>query len=213
MPKNTTKAKAEKVDEIATSDTVATATTNKDISSENESLKKQMEEMKAQMEAMSKMLAEAKSAPVAEKSGVNKDRNITFVNLTNGTAVLRGNSFWKLEGRFASRTFLEREARIIVNNMPNMIRSGMVYITDAQFVEDNDLSEVYLNILSDKDLKELLSHDASYVVDVYKNVSEGQKNVIIDMIVDKVLAGEKVDNNVLVELGRLSGKDLINIEK
>ena len=169
--------------------------------------------MKAQMEAMSKMLAEAKSAPVAEKSGVNKDRNITFVNLTNGTAVLRGNSFWKLEGRFASRTFLEREARIIVNNMPNMIRSGMVYITDAQFVEDNDLSEVYLNILSDKDLKELLSHDASYVVDVYKNVSEGQKNVIIDMIVDKVLAGEKVDNNVLVELGRLSGKDLINIEK
>lgn len=213
MAKNTTKAKAEKVDEIATSDTVATATTNKDISSENESLKKQMEEMKAQMEAMSKMLAEAKSAPIAEKSGVNKDRNITFVNLTNGTAVLRGNSFWKLEGRFASRTFLEREARIIVNNMPNMIRSGMVYITDAQFVEDNDLSEVYLNILSDKDLKELLSHDASYVVDVYKNVSEGQKNIIIDMIVDKVLAGEKVDNNVLVELGRLSGKDLINIEK
>ena len=213
MAKNTTKAKAKKVDEITTSDTVATATTDKDISSENESLKKQMEEMKAQMEAMSKMLAEAKSAPVAEKSGVNKDRNITFVNLTNGTAVLRGNSFWKLEGRFASRTFLEREARIIVNNMPNMIRSGMVYITDAQFVEDNDLSEVYLNILSDKDLKELLDHDASYVVDVYKNVSEGQKNVIIDMIVDKVLAGEKVDNNVLVELGRLSGKDLINIEK
>ena len=213
MPKNTTKAKAEKVNEIATSDTVATATTDKDISSENEALKKQMEEMKAQMEAMSKMLAEAKSAPITEKSGVNKDRNITFVNLTNGTAVLRGNSFWKLEGRFASRTFLEREARIIVNNMPNMIRSGMVYITDAQFVEDNDLSEVYLNILSDKDLKELLSHDASYVVDVYKNVSEGQKNVIIDMIVDKVLAGEKVDNNVLVELGRLSGKDLINIEK
>lgn len=213
MAKNTTKAKAEKVDEIATSDTIATTTTDKDISSENESLKKQMEEMKAQMEAMSKMLAEAKSTPIAEKSGVNKDRNITFVNLTNGTAVLRGNSFWKLEGRFASRTFLEREARIIVNNMPNMIRSGMVYITDAQFVEDNDLSEVYLNILSDKDLKELLSHDASYVVDVYKNVSEGQKNIIIDMIVDKVLAGEKVDNNVLVELGRLSGKDLINIEK
>ena len=212
MAKNTTKAKAEKVDEIATSDTVATATTDKDISSENESLKKQMEEMKAQMEAMSKMLAEAKSAPVAEKSGVNKDRNITFVNLTNGTAILRGNSFWKLEGRFASRTFLEREARIIVNNMPNMIRSGMVYITDAQFVEDNDLSEVYLNILSDKDLKELLDHDASYVIDVYKNVSEGQKEVIINMIIDKKLAGEKVDNNVLVELGQLSGKDLINID-
>ena len=211
MPKNSNKVKTEKADEItAPKKDIA----NEVISAENESLKKQMEEMKAQMEAMSKMLAEAKSASVTvDKSGVNKDRNITFVNLTNGTAVLRGNSFWKLEGRFASRTFLEREARIIVNNMPNMIRSGMVYITDAQFVEDNDLSEVYLNILSDKDLKELLSHDASYVVDVYKNVSDGQKSVIVDMIIDKVLAGEKVDNNVLVELGQLSGKDLINIDK
>ena len=144
------------------------------------------------MEAMSKETAEANTTPVVEKSGVNKDRNITFVNLTNGTAVLRGNGVWKLEGRFASRTFLEREARIIVNNMPNMIRSGMVYITDAQFVEDNDLSEVYLHILSDKDMKELLNHDASYVIDVYKNVSEGQKEVIINMIIDKKLAGERL---------------------
>ena len=208
MAKNT-KAKTETTEKIAAPNTV---TTDKDISSENEALKKQMEEMKAQMEAMSKMLAEAKSTPVAEKSGVNKDRNITFVNLTNGTAVLRGNSFWKLEGRCASRTFLEREARIIVNNMPNIIRSGMVSITDAQFVEYNDLSAVYLNILSNKDLKELLDHDASYVIDVYKNVSEGQKEVIINMIIDKKLAGEKVDNNVLVELGQLSGKDLINID-
>ena len=32
------------------------------------------------------------------------------------------------------------------------------------------------------------------------------------MIIDKKLAGEKVDNNVLVELGQLSGKDLINID-
>ena len=60
MAKNT-KAKTETINETATSDTV---TTDKDISSENEALKKQMEEMKAQMEAISKMLAEAKSAPV-----------------------------------------------------------------------------------------------------------------------------------------------------
>ena len=93
MAKNT-KAKTETTEKIATPDTV---TTDKDISSENESLKKQMEEMRAQMEAMSKMLAEAKSTPVAEKSGVNKDRNITFVNLTNGTAVLRLGLSWSVK--------------------------------------------------------------------------------------------------------------------
>ena len=93
MAKNT-KTKTETTEQTATPDTV---TTDKDISSENEALKKQMEEMKAQMEAMSKMLAEAKSAPVVEKSGVNKDRNITFVNLTNGTAVLRPGLSWSVK--------------------------------------------------------------------------------------------------------------------
>lgn len=179
--------------------------------SENEMLKQQLAEMKAQMELMAQMVSQG-SQPT-EKSGVSKDRNITFVNLTNGTAVLKGTNVWKIEGRFASRTFLEREARIILNNMPNMIRSGMVYIADARFVEENDLAEVYATMLSDKDLKELLSHNASYVIDAYKTVSEGQQKVIIDMIVDEKLAGKQVDYNVLVELGKLCGKNLIDIEE
>lgn len=175
--------------------------------SENEVLKAQIAEMKAQMELMAQMMA-GKPEPVQSKN----DRMITFVNLTNGTAVLKGNQNWALEGRYASRAFLEREARIIVNNMPNMIRSGMVYIADSQFVQDNDLSDVYMNMLSDTDLKNLLAKDASYVIDMYKNVSDGQKQIIIDMILEKRRAGVKVDGNILTELGELCGKDLVHIE-
>lgn len=218
--KKTTAPKAEKKN-ISTKETIIETPTVVDEPSvsvmdetakENEALRKQMEDMKAQMELMAQMIAASKNAePV--KNTVAKDRNITFVNLTNGTAILKGNNIWKIEGRYATRTFLEREARIIVNNMPNMIRSGMVYIADAQFVEENDLADVYMNLLSDKELKELLSHDASYVIDAYKSVSEGQQKVIIDMIIDERLAGKKVDNNILVELGQLCGKDLINLEE
>lgn len=178
--------------------------------SENEALKAQIAEMKAQMELMAQMMAANKSnEPV--RSAQN-DRMITFVNLTNGTAILKGNQNWALEGQYASRSFLEREARIIVNNMPNMIRSGMVYIADSQFVQDNDLADVYMNMLSDTDLKNLLAKDASYVIDVYKNVSDGQKQIIIDMIFEKRRAGEKVDGNILTELSELCGKDLIHVE-
>ena len=137
---------------------------------------------------------------------------ITFVNLTNGTAVLRGNQNWALEGRYASRAFLEREARIIVNNMPNMIRSGMVYITDADFVQENDLADAYVNMLSDTDMKSLLAQDAKNVIDVYKNVSDNQKQIIIDMIIEQRKAGAKIDGNILTELGELCGKDLVHIE-
>ena len=180
------------------------------VNSENEALKDQIAEMKAQMELMAQMMA---NKPTEPANNAKKDRMITFVNLTNGTTILRGNQFWELEGRYASRSFLEREARIIVNNMPNMIRSGMVYIADSQFVQENDLSDVYMNMLSDTDMKNLLAKDASYVIDVYKNVSEGQKQIIIDMILEKRRAGEKVDGNILTELGELCGKDLIHVEE
>lgn len=190
-------------------ETVATEVTNNAVS-ENEALKAQIAEMKAQMELMAQMMANKSNEPV--RSAKN-DRMITFVNLTNGTAVLRGNQNWALEGRYASRAFLEREARIIVNNMPNMIRSGMVYITDADFVKENDLADAYVNMLSDTDMKSLLAQDAKNVIDVYKNVSDNQKQIIIDMIIEQRKAGAKIDGNILTELGELCGKDLVHIEE
>lgn len=177
--------------------------------SENEALKAQIAEMKAQMELMAQMMANKSNEPIRP---AKNDRMITFVNLTNGTAVLRGNQNWALEGRYASRAFLEREARIIVNNMPNMIRSGMVYITDADFVQENDLADAYVNMLSDTDMKSLLAQDAKNVIDVYKNVSDNQKQIIIDMIIEQRKAGAKIDGNILTELGELCGKDLVHIE-
>ena len=187
---------------------VATEATNNAVS-ENEALKAQIAEMKAQMELMAQMMANKSNEPIRPDKN---DRMITFVNLTNGTAVLRGNQNWALEGRYASRAFLEREARIIVNNMPNMIRSGMVYITDADFVKENDLADAYVNMLSDTDMKSLLEQDAKHVIDVYKNVSDNQKQIIIDMIIEQRKAGAKIDGNILTELGELCGKDLVHIE-
>lgn len=189
-------------------ETMTTEATN-DTVSENEVLKAQIAEMKAQMELMAQMMANKSNEPI---HSTKNDRMITFVNLTNGTAVLRGNQNWALEGRYASRAFLEREARIIVNNMPNMIRSGMVYITDADFVQENDLADAYVNMLSDTDMKSLLAQDAKNVIDVYKNVSDNQKQIIIDMIIEQRKAGAKIDGNILTELGELCGKDLVHIE-
>lgn len=200
MARTTTKSQKE--------ETVATEATNNAVS-ENEILKAQIVEMKAQMELMAQMMVNKSNEPVRP---AKNDRMITFVNLTNGTAVLKGNQNWVLEGRYASRTFLEREARIIVNNMPNMIRSGMVYITDADFVKENDLADAYVNMLSDTDMKSLLAQDAKNVIDVYKNVSDNQKQIIIDMIIEQRKAGAKIDGNILTELGELCGKDLVHIE-
>lgn len=217
-PKNgktqpTTKAKSVGVEEEVEletpteSDTV-TKNTTPIVDPEKEALEKQIEEMKAQMAFLMGQVSTQNTVDTVPK----KDRNIPIVNLTPGNFNLKGSQMWKLKGQFGQRVFLEREARIILNNMQNAIRSGMVYIADAQFIEENDLAETYQYLLSDTKLKNLLDNSPDYVIDIYRNASSSQQEIIIKMITEKKQNGEPVDGNVLVELGRLSGKDLVNIE-
>lgn len=180
------------------------------VEKENEDLKAQLAAMQAQMELLAKQVASPKEAPAQKKK---KEKTINFINMTRGSVVLRGTQYWTIDGQFNSRAFSEREARVIVNNMGKTIRSGLVYITNAEFVEESDLGEAYENILSNEQLQSLFNQNASYVIEAYKMVSEAQKKIIVDMIVEKKEQGLPIDANILVELGKLSGKDLISIEK
>lgn len=176
--------------------------------SKAQALEKELADLKAQMAIMAQMMGnQPASAPVKAK-----ERNITFINMTQGKLILKGSTTWAIDGQFTKRTFLEREARLIVNNMPQTVRSGAVYITDSDFVEDNELSEAYANLLTNEELETLLLKDSSFVVNAYKNASKTQKDIIIDMVVEKRLNSQSIDANVLMELGKLSGRDLIGVE-
>ena len=191
-------------------DTETIATDNKKIVStdiEIEELKKQIEELKAQMEAMSKLVS---SNETKTKKAKTTERQIFFVNMIRGTCVLKGSSVYRIEGQFKSRSFLEREARIIVNNMKNAIEQGYIYIANADFVKENDLDLIYENLLSDKELKELFGKNPQVIIETYKTVNEGQKQIIVNMIQEAKENNKYVDANVLLEIGKLSGVDLIN---
>ena len=189
-------------------DEINAAVNNETVSAENEALKKQMAEMQAQMETMMKIIGN-QTAPSEKKT---PKKNIKFVNLSNGGVSLRGTRMHSMEKQFEVRSFSETEARSIVANTPNLVREGFVYIMDSDFVEENDLSDVYENLLNDKQIEELLTKDSAYVVDIYKNASEGQKEIIVDMIINKKLLNSAVDANIVEEIGKLCGKDLRNIE-
>lgn len=176
------------------------------VDEEKEALKAQLEELKAQMALMAQMMGN-KPAQVAKSN-----REITFVSMVPGTLVLKGTTIWKIEGQFNSRSIMESEAEAILSNMNNAIRTGIVYIADAQFVADHNLEAVYAHLITDNQLKELLSTNAKNVVEVYKNANDSQKQIIIDMVTEKKLNGKDVDANILIELGKLCHKDLISIE-
>nr|DAL35953.1 MAG TPA_asm: hypothetical protein [Bacteriophage sp.] len=176
------------------------------VQQENDELKKQLDELKAQMALMAQMMAN-KPATVAKSN-----KQIKFINLSSGSAILRGTVMWKITGQFADKDFDETEANIIVANMGNMIRSGRIYIADQDFVESHNLGEVYKHILNVDQLKSLFDKDGKTIIEAYKMANDAQKQIIVDMISERKVNGQFVDANAAIEIGKLCGKDLMAIE-
>ena len=168
-------------------------------------------ELKAQIALLMKAQKASTQATTVE-SAPKKKKNVTIINRFAGGLTVKGNSYYHFDKQFDKRAFSEAEATAIVNNMPNAAREGIFYITDAQFVEDNDLSDAYENMIDDVKMKTILSLDANSVLVLYKNASEAQKTIIENMIVNGRLNGEALDANVLVELGKITGKNYMEIE-
>lgn len=173
---------------------------------------KEIAELKAQI-AMLMNMQKTSAQTVTVEAKPKKKKNITIINLFAGGLTVKGNSFYHFNKQFDKHAFSEGEAIAIVNNMPNAAREGLFYITDAEFVEDNDLSYAYENMISDAQMKSILSLDANSVLVLYKNATESQKQIIEGMIVDGRLSGTPIDANILVQLGEITGKNYMEIEK
>lgn len=182
---------------------------------ESDVLKETIAKQQAQMQEMMAQIAllmKAQSAPVAPVEQPKKQNNIKFINLTAGSMNLRGTRMYNIPKQFGFKMLGEAEARLVVNNMPNAIADGYIYIANKAFVHECELDDLYANMLDEAQLKGLLNENANDVCEVYKNASEGQKRIILDMVSDKRLNGQPVDANILVELGKLSGVDFMNID-
>ena len=206
-PKNGTKPNAENE---------ATKTVDKPVVDETAELKAKLAAQEKQMAEMMAKMQEMMNAQMATPTSVIADnkqtRSIKFINLASGGLTLKGNRFYHMDKQFDSRMIPESEARAIVNNMPNTMVSGVVYIADADFVREVELDGAYAEMLSDEQVKSLLHKSAAEVCDIYRNASDTQKRIIVDMVSDRRLEGLPVDANIVVELGKLCGKDLMGIE-
>ena len=195
--------------------TTATTTTSTTEKPETDSRIAEQANEIAELKAQIALLMKAQKASIQTatvESTPKKKKNVTIINLFAGGLTVKGNSYYHFDKQFDKRAFSEAEATAIVNNMPNAAREGIFYITDAQFVEDNDLSDAYENMIDDVKMKTILSLDANSVLVLYKNASEAQKTIIENMIVNGRLNGESLDANVLVELGKITGKNYMEID-
>lgn len=205
---NTKKVKSTEAEVVETAEVTNSAV------EENEALKAKIAEQEQQMAdlmAQIKVMMQAQAATNPINIEEKATRGIKFISLVPGGLTLKGNRMYHIDKQFGYKMIPESEARAILSNMPNTVASGMVYIADKEFVNKNDLSGVYEEILSDKQLKELLQQNANDVCEIYKQASMAQREIIVDMVVNRKLNGLPIDANIVVEIGKLCGKDLMSI--
>lgn len=171
----------------------------------------QIANLQAQLEVL--MKAQANTQATVVEAPKTKRKMIKIISLVSGTLVLQGSRVITLDKQFDSVTVTDNEARLIISNMPNSARDGIFYIADADFVEENNLEDVYLTMLNDKQLKTLLSKNAKDVLEIYQNAPDAQKRIIDDMIKDGRLMGVQIDANILMEIGKINGVDYLGMEK
>lgn len=185
------------------------ATTTDDTAALKAKIAEQEQQM-AELMAQMKLMMQAQVGNVSVET--NPRKTVKFISLVQGGLSLKGNRMYHIDKQFGYKMIPEGEATAIVANMPNTIANGLVYIADKDFVTKNELDGVYEEILSDKQLKELLQKNANDVCEVYKQASDAQKQIIVDMVSNRKLNGLPIDANIVVEVGKLCGKDLMSIE-
>ena len=178
-------------------------------------IKAQEQEIAELKKMISDMLAAQKAKPdMADVNSVKpRKKNITIINLFPGGLTVKGNKHHHFTKQFDTYVCSETEARAIVLNMPNAAREGIFYITDAEFVEENDLDGAYESLLNDAQIRSILTLDANAVLVAYKNATDAQRKIIEGMIINGRLNGEEIDANILMKLGQLTGQNYLEIEK
>jgi len=201
---------------MATTTKKTTTTVNKEIKKDKPVVDKEKEELEKKLADLEKkfqeLLASQGNQTVQPIQQPKTKKNIKMISLTRGALYLRGSRIHKFEKQFDSRVFTENEVRLIYSNMPVTLTEGYVYIADADMVEELELTDAYSSLLDANTLKNLLKKNSEDVVEIYKNANKVQKDIIIGMIEDQKLLGNNLDANIIIELGKLCGKNLMNIE-
>ncbi|MEG1353700.1 MAG: hypothetical protein RR255_00260 [Bacilli bacterium] len=161
------------------------------------------------------------SQPNVEPSKIekhNSDDEITIIsqclgelNLIFGDIKSPNNDHITLENFGDMEVISFAELKDIVKYNKSFVEKGYFYIVDELAVKQLRLERYYNRLLSVEDMSNLFNNDAKSTIELYKLANDGQKEIIIDLISNRILNKEKLDANVLVELGKLSGKDLMKM--
>lgn len=96
----------------------------------------------------------------------------------------------------------------IMEQHQNFLDEGYFIILDARVVRRHGLDETYKHILTKEKLEQIMSGNQSDAVNLFKACSNAQRDAIATMLIEKKLANQEVDLNLLDRLSRVIGYNI-----
>ena len=191
-------------------------TTKDDVAELKQRLLEQQEQIEKLMQALLNNQQDGSQFNKAD-SDIGADEEIEIISLTPNRLNILGEagsvliSFDKMyEEQLIDYASLKDALRNRTNR--EMAKKGRFYINDERVVTKLRLKNNYKNILTPEQLKHILSSDVNKAIELYKLAPIGQKSTIVEIVKQSKFNGEDIDYNLLRELTKLSGVDLVNIE-
>lgn len=202
--------KTETTEKVTTSKKTTTTTVDNDIQEQLKLLQEQLAKLQAENEALK---AEPISANTDEEE-ITSDTDITVVSQVVGTLTIstEGNGIgtvYNFEHFGEAQDIPFGDLRDIVKNKPNFAKEGVYYICNPQAVKKLRLDHQYENLIDKNTFANILDMDSKTVVALYQSAPKLQQEQIVGLIEEKIEKKQDIDGNILIQIGRLCGKDFL----
>lgn len=173
---------------------------------------KELEKTVSDLTAMVQLLLKQNASSNKTTDG---ERDVTFISLCNHILNLSTEPY----GRgtiYTFNTFGEEQpipysdARKIIRSNKDFIKGGKCYIADDDIIRIEHLTNDYKKILSKDELLELLSADRNKFKEIFNAMTETQREIFRDVVVEKLYKDRNsVDMNIVQYINESLGIDIL----
>lgn len=203
-------------------DTTASSTKTTTVKTENavvdtqEQLLKELQEQLAKLQAENEELKKQKDEKIEEEE-LTSDTDIEVISQAVGRLILATEGYgmgtlYNFEEFGEVKDIPFGDLKDIVKNNGSFAKEGLFYVANDQAVKKLRLNRFYDNLIDDKTFKNLFNMDSKTVIELYKTASKLQQEQIVSLIEDRLEKKLDVDGNILIQIGKLCGKDFLSAE-
>lgn len=177
---------------------------------------KRIEELEKTVSDLNNMIALLMKQSATNSAVSIGDRDITFISLCNhilnlSTEPNGGGTIYTFTEFGEEQSIPYSDAKRIIKSNKSFIQGGKCYIADDELIKSEHLVNDYKKILSKDSLLELLSAERTKFPSIFDAMTDTQKELFRDIVVDKLSKNKNsVDMNIVQYINESLNIDILS---